>query len=464
MQHLKTYSDGGLSVWGDGFEEDEYYGVIKSAPNVGNSFKLTLDDTYEPNETYIKQYKTSAAVAIKAFPGTAWADSNSLMCAGLAEDLSPEAVAGNNAMQAFQGTAWKVHNDCNEVIYLKLARSDLSLHMYIGGYEEAHVLTIGGQTVNLTKFDEEQYSATGVTLSAGDTVTSYTIEGVAQTVTSKEVSNNNLSEDMKVFVDTVANIYYDINAKTLFVSGLPNNGHHILKNGHELVFMTPTEDYDGFKQYKSGYESFAVNDTIEFIDVSGAGSSRAVVWQLNKINAAGLGSNFAVDGEKIKCVTACSTYVYLKLKTDLNEVYFGDVPEDVAEAIKYTQTFKNLLALSCADTEHKQEAVHNNWVALGITYASLSGEAKTELGRGGYSDYPEIREFAERYIAIMQQHSDWDLTNFMGWIIPPVGSTYGNLSNQNYNAFSLNTLVIIIGVVSAITLTGLMIVKRRKHD
>lgn len=461
--YLKTYEDGGCSIWGDGYDVDFFSVTVKT--DTTTAYNLVKDETFEPNETYIEQFKTTKAVPMKAMSGEDWDTSNGIMCDGLAPAVAPEEAAGNNAMAAFQATAWKVHNDCEEVIYLKIKRTDLSIMMYIGGYEEAHVLTIGGKTVNLTKSSETEYAAHGVALNAGDAVTSYTIEGVAQTVTSKAVGNNNLTEDKKVVANVEsADIYYNVEAKTLWISGLPAAGQHLLKNGNTAIEMTHTDPYEGYDQYASGLLTFAANDTIKVLDTSSA-SSYAVTWCPSIVaTSTKLAGKFVYDSEKheMKCVTACSAAVYLKIKSGVDEVYFGDVPEYIEEAVDYVNHFKSVMSTVCGDSPNKKNNVEAGWSNLAGDFRALSEQAQAEVKLGGYSLVEEIQEFGERYIAIKQQHPNWTLENFLEWDIPASGRYAGvdlELSTNN----NMMVIIIAIAATSAIALTALLVIKKRRH-
>ncbi len=460
---LKTYDDGGYSIWGEGYDVDFFSVTVKSAPSVALSYNLVKDETFEPNETYIEQFKTSSAVAMKALAGTEWETSNGIMCDGLSEDVAPEAVAGNNAMQAFQSTAWKVHNDCEEVIYLKVKKTDLSLVMYIGGYEEAHVLTIGGQNVALSKGEGNQYVAHGVNLTAGDTVTSYTIEGVAQTVTAKVVGNNNLDGNKKVLANNAsADIYYDPEAKTLWISGIPEGGYHLYKNGSTVVQMTATEDYGEYKQYKTESVSFAAGDTVEILDATGAeGVKGPVVWTITSFEESEEALNFEVVDGKIKCKTACTTKVYLKLKFEDDRIYFGAEEQYIKDAKEFVNNFKTAMATACSAV-NKQKAVEDAWAEQAIAFDALVKEAKDEVKLGGYSSVEEIREFAERYIGIYEQHAaNWDLDEFLEWELTP-NPVYNNV---NLTTADNNIMIIVISIaaVSALAFTMLLVFKKKKQ-
>ena len=467
--YLKTYSDGGYSVWGEGYNQNVFYSAVRHTESQVSQVTLSLDTTFQPNETYIAQYKTSSAVVMKALSGAGEQTSNNMSSnGGLSEDVTPEAGPTNNARQAYQASAWKVHNDCEEVIYLKEKKEDLSLVLYVGGYQEAHVITIGGNEVPLTKVDDTQYKATGVDLSAGDTVTGYTIEGESHAVTSRAVANNNLTKDMKVLVDVEdADIYFGVSDSTIYISGLPLGGYHILKNGRTFIEMNPTDPYEEYVQYCSIKLSFAVNDTIQFIDCTGnnpEAEGRPSVWTISKINEGGLGDHFEYDSESgvIKCKTACETAVYMKLKSGLDEIYFGEVAEWVEEVLDFVAGFKTAMQESCsAEASGKKAAVEAAWGAQATAFGKLSDEAKAEIKLGGSSSLDEVKEFAERYSGILSQHYDWDLDNFLNWDVAPARNI------GSYELTSDNAALIIIVTVASLSVLAfatLLILKKRKHN
>ena len=460
--YLKTYEDGGLSLWGAGYENNTFTSYIDDGLGGGKRVYYTLDEDFVPDENYIRQYKTSAPVALKALSGLDEYNSFDLDSAGLSESVEPEAGATNNARTAYQSSAWTVHNDCEEVIYIKERKTDLSLVIYVGGFEEAHVLTIGGKEVHMVK-DGNQYKATGVALTAGDEVTGYTIEGVAQTVTAEVVGNNNLNGNKKVLISGTFDIYYHPENSTLWISGVPEGGYHLYLNDNSVVQMTPTEDSGDYKQYKTSSYSFKVGDVIKVLDANGAaGEQGPVVWALTKISEYGLYENFEVVDGVIKCKTACSSQVYLKILSGQDEIYFGEREEYIEEAVEYVNKFKSDMSTVCTDSPNKQANVEAGWSKLAGDFAKLSKDAQDAVKLGGYSDVAEIREFGERYIAIKQQHADWDLANFLNWDIP-AGSYYSGLPefDNNNSAF---IVVAVIASIATLSTAVLLVIKKRKRQ
>ena len=460
---LKTYADGGLSIWGEGFDTDTYYAQVKTVAGGGaTGYYLYLDETYEPNETYIEQYKTSSAVVMKALAGEDWSTSNGFMCGALSEGLIMEDVAGNNAKTAFQSTAWTVHNDCEEVIYVKVRKTDLAAVMYIGGYEDAVSMTIGEQTVTLHKSGDDEYKVEGVSLSTGDQITAFSVEGEAVTVKSTKSANNNLGENKKVIVDATADIYYHPSDDSVWVSGLPTGGQHILKNGHILVATTHIDPYDGYDQYMSGATEFAKDDTFKILN-TGVEDSYPVTWCIQEIEASDYKDKFEYVSatDEIKCVEACSVTIYIKIKDGQDKIYFG-LQQYLEDAKAFANGFKSAMAESCsAPIGSKQSAVEEAWAAQATAFKALSDEAQGELKLGDYSSVAEVREFGKRYVGIYEQHAaSWELEEFLDWKLTP-NANYRDILDSEVNNNSLLIIVISIASVSAIALGTLLILKKK---
>ena len=337
-------------------------------------------------------------------------------------------------------------------------------YLYVADYISSYTLTIGGEDVELTPAEGNEYSAKGVALKAGDKVTGLKAGTTAvEGYTSKKVGNNNLLEDLTVIANATADIYYDKNTKELFISGLPNGGYHIITGSGDVIQMTPAGEFEGYIQYKSEMISFAKDEVIQFLDTNGEyGVRYATVFNVNIVNKEGLGKNFEATEAGIVCKTACDARVYLKLKEKLDEIYFGEVEEYIQQAKNFADNFKTMMAQACSETE-KQDAVEAKWDQAAAAYSSLSPEAKAELYSGSSSSVAEVREFAERYLAIASQHPDWDLENFLEWEIPVSSAVYSNIEFSEEN----NSLMIIIVVISAATIAGasvLLILKKKRHS
>lgn len=471
--YLKTYSDGGYSIWGDGYDVDFFSITVKSAPSVATAYNLVKDETFEPNETYLEQFKTTTAISMKALAGTEWETSNGIMCDGLSEDVAPEAVAGNNAMQAFQSTAWKVHNDCEEVVYLKVKKTDLSVMMYIGGYEESHVLTIGGQNVPLTKYDENQYKASGVSLTAGDEVTAYTIEGSPVSVTAKADAHNNLTSGKKV-ISTIASadIYYNVSEQSLWISGLPSlaNGFHLYVNTTVYQLATRVNEYSQ-TEYYSTLLTFAADDEIRFIHIQD--DAAPVIFGDAAVEGGEQSANFEYDSVK-GCIVAqngCNSALYFKPGTP-NNVWFADVSQELKDARTFAQGFNTSLGATCnAGGSSDKDALYTAWETQKTAFGSLTEEAQNILkGATSSHDVEDIAKFIAKYEYIAAKYGSYFASkdasyNFLGEGHVPA-SLYGGPVDNN-NSVPTASVIAIVSVVSVLSISAIIVlvaVKKRKHN
>lgn len=476
--YLKEYDDGGCSLWGEGYAENEFY--IPGLTDTPSKY-IMLDNTFTPYGDYIKQYKSIAlSIAVKGEEQDKYYLTDN-GCSSM-QNLTAETAGQNNAYMT-SGSYFNVHNACNTEVYIKM-KTDLSLVIYIGGYVEQHVMTIGGQEIALEPYEGGQYRATGVTLHAGDTLTSYEIDGVEKIseVSAKVVGNNNLGADKKVIVDATADIYYNVANKTLHVSGLPTGGFHIIKNGTTLITMTPGEKAYGYDQYYSDLLTFAVNDTLKFVNTNGEeGVKAAEVFSIATIDQGdpkGKQDCFTYDNtdKVIKCVTATSATVYLKINQELGDkVYFGPVPKYVQDAYDFANAFNTAIEAVCTDVENAETAadlaaarqdLEDAWEDKEIEFNDLSEQAQEYLKGESAQSVAELRSFFEKYDRVYTYRKirfSWNLSNFLD----------RNFSNSAYiNPIMINktnSVVMVSIIASMVTLFAsagvvLFLFKKKKHN
>lgn len=474
--YLKTYSDGGISLWGEGRSELSFTSYLPNGTGSGTMAYLLRDEDYEPNETYIEQYYTPSQYTIKALAGTDWDSSFDIKCSGLVEDVAPEPGATNNARQAFQVNAWKVNNDCIENIYLKVKRSDLSLWIYVGGYEEAHVLTIGGQNVPLTKYDENQYKASGVSLTAGDEVTAYTIDGSPVSVTAKADAHNNLTSKKKV-ISTIASadIYYNVSEQSLWISGLPSlaNGFHLYVNTTVHQLATRVNEYSQ-TEYYSTLLTFAADDEIRFIHIQD--DTAPVIFGDAAVEGGEQSANFEYDSVK-GCIVAqngCNSALYFKPGTP-NNVWFADVSQELKDARTFAQGFNTSLGATCnASGASDKDALYTAWEAQKTAFAALSsgeGSAQDILKKAtAFHDVEDIAKFIAKYEYIAAKYGSYfeskDASyNFLGEGHVPA-SLYGGPVDNN-NSVPTASVIAIVSVASVLSISAIIVLvalKKRKHN
>ena len=460
--YFKTYQDGGMSLWGNGYNENTFYVS-------GNNYNLDIDHDFEPYGDYIKQFKTSSAVTMNM--KSAQQEKYSIYDeAGYVQSISFDTEGDNNAYQSTSpaGT-FNVHNSCKEVIYIKM-KADLSLVLYIGGRTHDRTITIDGTAHLMEAYQPEgeplQYRLTGVDLTAGTTLT-YKYDGVEQTVTAKAIGNNNLTSDLKVLADAEdADIYLDPVNMTLWVSGLGLEGatgfHLLISNSdsHTTEFLKMTQNPANENEYFSSAHAFKCNDVIKIVDCSHSDALPYVFDPKGGLNDYSNDAFILNAFDEVYCQEDVTVSAYIQLASNNDKLYFGSVPAAVQEAIRFTTDFASHMHNSCSTENGKQAAVEAAWAQAAGEYALLSAEAKAELAKGSLEncEYDEIADFYERYISIKTQHSDWNLENFMNWTIPSSSNYVFNGLTKNNNAL----IIVLVAATIAISSIGLFFIIRRK--
>ena len=460
--YLKTYSDGGRSLWGTGYEEEEFRLYANGTPTT--IVYLPLDTEFTPSGDYIRQYKSTAKVDLQT--GNYW---NIAEIGGQVQAIGFE-TGDNNAKQA-EGSPrnFTVYNNCNETIYVKM-KADLSLTLWIGGRQHARILTIDGVDHALEAYQEEgqplQYRVTGVNLIATQQI-SYSYDGEPVEITAKGVGNNNLTSSLAVLADaTNADIYLDPVNNTLWVGGLGEAGGFDLlitnSNTGKVTFLQMTQNPDNTSEYFSASHAFLSGDTIRILDCTGGNDGTALPHAYKP--AGGLNtysnSNFRLNqAGDVVCSANVTVNAYIQLAFEQDKLYFGDVAAEVAEAIDFAGIFASHLTNACSQSD-KQETVEFVWAndIMGA-YNDLSAAAKAVLAEGSESEHADIREFAERYMAFKTKapYSTWNLENFMGWDIP-TSSNQVSIANMNNSAI----IVFAVSAVIIASTAGLFFIIRRK--
>ena len=460
--YLKTYSDGGRSLWGTGYEEEEFRLYANGTPTT--IVYLPLDTEFTPSGDYIKQYKSTAKVDLQT--GNYW---NIAEIGGQVQRIGFE-TGDNNAKQA-EGSPqnFTVYNNCNETIYVKM-KADLSLTLWIGGRQHARILTIDGANYALEAYQEEgqplQYRVTGVNLIATQQI-SYSFDGEPVEITAKGVGNNNLTSSLAVLADaTNADIYLDPVNNTLWVGGLGEAGGFDLlitnSTSGKVTFLAMTQNPNNPSEYFSASHAFLAGDTIKILNCTGGNDGTALPSAYTPADGLNTysNSNFRLNqAGDVVCSANVTVNAYIQLEFEHDKLYFGDVAAEVAEAIDFAGIFASHLTNACSQ-EDKQENVEFAWANDIMTaYNALSNEAKAVLAEGPESEHADIREFAERYMAFKTKapYSTWNLENFMGWDIP-TSSNQVSIANMNNSAI----IVFAVSAVIIASTAGLFFIIRRK--
>ncbi len=460
--YLKTYEDGGMSLWGDGYDELTFY---MSHYN----YIISLDDEFNPQDGYEKQFKTAneKSIAVRADNEGKYYITDEI---GRAQSIQFETAGDNNAYSSTSPTGtFNVYNACNEFVYIKM-KADLSLTLYIGGRTHTRTLTIGSTDYQLESYQPEgeplQYRVTGVDLTGGETI-SYKLDGVAQTITAKAIGNNNLTSELKVLADAAsADLYLDPENMTLWVSGLGLEGatgfHLLIKNSdsHTTEFLKMTQNPANENEYFSSAHAFKCNDVIKIVDCSHSDSLPYVFDPKGGLNDNSNDAFILNDFGEVYCQEDVTVSAYIQLASNNDKLYFGSVPAAVQEAIRFTTDFASHMHNSCSTENGKQAAVEAAWAQAAGEYALLSAEAKAELAKGSLEncEHDEIADFYERYMSIKTQHSDWDLADFMGWAIPSSSNYFFGGIAKNNNAL----IIVLVAMTIAISSVGLFFIIRRK--
>jgi len=311
----------------------------------------------------------------------------------------------------------------------------------------------------------EYMTSTDIIVNSGDTIKYfYDDNEVATTV--KSAGNNNCwsnSGVATVCLNMASKIYVNID-KTIFCDGLTIDtfGMSLNNNYVEMTLNTSPSDPSFIEYYVTGVP-FAVDDVIKFVDTSSS-NSNANVFGIKKINDYSI-DNFKVDGDAIKCKTACSSSVYAKFKLDNDEVYFGSVSEAEATATTYATGFNSAIQDVCvAYGSTDIEALQTAWGLQSTAYSAIIESAQTLLTDAtASSTNPTLKEFAKKYDYVY---------GIYGILLEEVGGDFASrnvLSSSNPLAIdvatdngSLIAIVIVVSIVSLTALDILIILKRRK--
>ena len=440
--YFKQFSDGSYEVWASGDSVEGFW---------YNDVNLSYDDGYSGE--YMEQYYA---------PSTSYTAGQELPLTGNTSygysfPVTVENVAGNNLYT--EGGKIYVHNACSEVLYVKRNATNGAFVLYLGGYEDNYVLNIGGVEHALTKFDANQYRVTGVDLVANQQI-SCTKEGASHAITAKAIGNNNLQSNLKVLANAEdADIYLDTSTDELWVGGLGlenATGFHLLVSGDAVNFVKLVQNPSNSNEYYIGSYTFNEDDKIEVVDCTHVDELPIVFDPDNGLNDYS-DDRFEVSAGHVICNTD-STTVGAYFQLDAGKLYFGEVEAKVKKAIEFATDFASGMSAACSQV-NKQDSVEAAWAASATVFAALDDDVKAVL-RAGIAT-PEIEAFLERYIAIKQQHSTWELANFLGIDIPaPSNNVVGIFNNQNNTV-----LVIIIASVAAVSAVGLFfVIKKRKHN
>ena len=345
-------------------------------------------------------------------------------------------------------------------------------------YSASYKLSVGGNDVVLTHHSGNEYKAV-VNLTRGETL-SYKKNDVTVASTPKIVENNNIDRESNkiIFSATSVTVYVDVVAKTIFAEGLPNLpvGYHVIKNGSTVISMTynSSPSDPSYLEYFTELTTFAANDVITFLDIQSSSSmlpdKRPCEFKIGTINAGGLGDKFEVVSAGIKAKEAVNTAVYLKLKSGLDEVYFGTVTEALVKAEEFAEQFLTKINAIC-DTTHgtgtdvddlaeewgKQKSAFNNDLIEGAQ--TILKDATTS------HSVTVIANMIAQYTYVIQKYGNSLGANpdFLQKGLSQ-SSYANNVLANTINPSNTIAIIVVISLVAVTSIGGYLFIRGRKHD
>lgn len=354
--------------------------------------------------------------------------------------------------------AWNFSTDTvtsNKTLYAKWTEKQVVRKIRVGS-------TDYNLTVNPDK--DYEYTTTLSSVTAGTQLNYYEDSSLVAT-SAKAVGNNNMTSSKTVLVNaTNVSVYVDISAKTIWLGGMPLGGFHMIINGSRLVHMSDGGEYEGYTQYKSEMIAFSVNDTIQTVDCGGA-SSLPAVFTITNIVASGLGSNFTVVDGVLKCTTAVSARVFMKMRYDRNEIYFGDVEEYVTNAINFASGFNTAISAKCSSTGATNVSqLASAWSGQVTLFTALQEESRNYLKDITGEESPILATFLEKYMYVATKYKTQlgNNYNFLSKTIPS-GSNFIPMTTLQTNASTTIIAVVVVGV-AGLVVGGYFLLRKKKEN
>ncbi len=455
--------------WGTGhnqFDGEFWDSVVCPYNLVHDSALYPLSLNTSVDDTVCEYFNSEVALAA----------SEELMFNYYEDEISPLLISlstgDNNAVK--KTDAIYPHNNATSGVYMKKQGS--AWYLWVGGYEEVHEYLLEVTHSDTTKnqynvvlnADTEYMTEENVPVVAGDTLAFY-IDGVLQTINPKLIGNNNCySNDgvTTVRLNMNSKIYVDFTNGTCFCDGMIAGEYGLVVNNNYIRMShndnpaDPTFD----EWYKQGY-SFAKDDVIQFVNTTST-TDVASVFSVKKINPSSA-QGFAIVDDKLVCTAegGKSTDIYVKFKYGADEVYFGDVAEDLQAAINYAKLFNIQMNSICTldDTTSKDD-MQNAWLLAEVDFGMLIESSQNILKNATTSHANEdIKTFVAQYDYIIAKYgTKWSLNNFVSRT--PV--SLAMFQNNFVGVTSENTIqiVVIAAVVAATAAGAFLFFKYRKEN
>lgn len=169
-------------------------------------------------------------------------------------------------------------------------------------------------------------------------------------------------------------------------------------------------------------------------------------------------SNFSGDGSSNIHNTAAGTYSFY-FAYDAKTLWIADPIQ--AEADDWAHDF---LSVNCVATKAQ-------WSTMGARYNAMSSEAKAKFVAEAHVTHDAvvtgfIAQAVQRYDYVIQRYGTGTYADFMGRIdagkISAGSLAYLDVNYNNNNPTNLIVIVSIVSLISASTLVGLIVIKKRK--
>ena len=314
----------------------------------------------------------------------------------------------------------------------------------------------------------ELMSETEIALKSGDVI-SYIVDSEVVTANAKKIGNNNCWNNggkTTVCLNLEDKVYVDKNEKTIFCGGLVHDKFYMSVNDApvELKYNEEPVDPSFIEYYTTGY-AFNENDVIKFVDTTST-NENAVVFSVLKVSESST-KGFKVVDDKLMCTAegGKQTDIYVKFKSGADEVYFGDVSEDLAAAIKFAQEFNTALESVCvAQGQTVVADLQAAWQAQATSFGSLMEAAQTIL-KDATTEHSnlDIKAFAAKYDYVYSHYTS-ELEDYGGNFVDrtPVAASPFLFGLANDNS-TLITIVVICSVSSITLLGAILLIKRRRN-
>ena len=365
------------------------------------------------------------------------------------------------------GSEIKVKNDVLDATLLIQKDSSGNYLVSLSGAESTLILEVNGSdTYNLVLNSGSEYmSETDIALKAGD-ILSFYIDGTIQDINPKSIGNNNCyfndGGSLAVLTDVTAKVYVDFSAGTCFCGGLDFGVYGLIKNNEYVKLTQNANPSDpSYSEWSSASLNFTNGDALRFIDTTSS-TDLPTVFDVTSINEYSV-SGFEVVNGKIKYTAeeAKDIAVYLKLKSGADEIYFGEVTEEVATAISFAKSFNNAISAICqmdGSTQHND--LSNKWHEFATTFNSLITSSQNVL-KNATESYAneEIVTFIDKYNFIYQKYgTTLALENFLDKVYASNSLRINNINNN-----SMLIVMVIASITTIAAVSGLLILKKKRQ-